>query len=267
MAGLTLVEICANLMRTIIDLLVIISGGSHGVLQGTHEAVLAEAQGAQIGPGGFSHIGNMRDTLRDIVARETALNSALGDLGRQFPGIAVRVRNILGPLLNQSGAYRDAIRQTEQMAIDLQRTDGTRLANVVFGQGGTGPEVERSAKALISTQMRERSQELISRGIEPRLIPAARSAGTQLLTTIRQLPITIRDAMDKVVAVIGAMRALVTQAARAALVSGNAALSAALNSIEAALVRVGSRLTTPIIVINIRELKRAAGIFDPDDGA
>jgi hypothetical protein len=77
----------------------------------------------------------------------------------------------------------------------------------------------------------------------------------------------IRDAADKVVAVIGAMRLALTQAARAALVSGRVVLSAALNTVEAALVRAGSRLSTAIIVINIRELKRAAGIFDPDDGA
>jgi hypothetical protein len=51
--------------------------------------------------------------------------------------------------------------------------------------------------------MEERSAELTGRGIEPRLIPAARNLGSQVMATIRQLPITIREATDKVVGVIG----------------------------------------------------------------
>jgi len=262
-----IVTISANLVRAIVDLLVIMSGDAHGILQGTHEAVLVEAQGAQIGPGGFSHIGNMRDTLRVLIARETAVQSALGDLSRFSPGFATRIRAILNPMLTQSGAYRKAMQQTEQMAIELQRTDGTRLQGVVFGQGGSGPEIGRTVKALCSTQMNDRSREFATRGIEPRIIPAARAAGQQVIATIRTLPIAIRDAADKVVAVVGAMRVAVAQAARSAFVSGETVLAAALNSVEQALISAGSRLSTPIIVINIRELKRAAGIFDPDDGA
>jgi hypothetical protein len=266
MAG-DIVTISSNLMRSIVDLLVIMSGDAHGILQGTHEAVVVEAQGAQIGPGGFSHITNMQDTLRVLIARETAVQSALGDLSRFSPAAATRIRAILNPMLTQSTAYRQAMQQTEQMAIELQRTDGTRLQGVVFGQGGSGPEIGRTVKALCSTQMNDRSREFAARGIEPRIIPAARASGQQVIATIRTLPMAIRDAADKVVAVIGAMRLALTQAARAALVSGRVVLSAALNTVEAALVRAGSRLSTPIIVINIRELKRAAGIFDPDDGA
>jgi hypothetical protein len=264
MAG-DIVAISADLMRAIVDLLVIISGDAHGILQGTHEAVIVEAQGAQIGPGGFNHIGNMRDTLRVLIERETAVQSALGDLSRFSPGVATRIRAILSPLLTQSGAYRQAMQQTEQMAIELQQTDGTRLQGVLFGQGGSGPEIGRTVKALCSTQMNERSLEFAARGIEPRIIPAARASGQQVIATIRTLPIAIRDAADKVIAVIGAMRVALSQAARAALVSGQSVLAGALNTVEAALVRAGSRFTTPIIIINIRELKRAAGIFDPDD--
>ena len=168
---------------------------------------------------------------------------------------------------DESAAYRQAMQQTEQMAIELQQTDGARLQGVMFGQGGSGPEIGRTVKALCSTQMNERSREFAARGIEPRIIPAARASGQQVIAAIRTLPMAIRDAVDKVVAVIGAMRIALTQAARAALVSGQAVLSAALNTVEAALVRAGSRFSTPIIVINMRELKRAAGIFDPDDGA
>jgi len=263
----TLVETCANILRGVTDLLVIISGGRHGILQGTHEAVLLKAQGGQIGPEGFNHLNDLQGTLRDVTARENALNQALNDLAATHANLGNRVRTILDPLLRQSASYRSAMVQTEQMAGSLAQTDGTRLSGVVFGQGGAGGEVGRSSQALISTQMQQRAQELRGRGIEPSLIPAARNASAQVMATIRQLPITIKEAADKVLVVIGSIRVLLTQAARAASVAGNAALSAALTAVEAALVRVDSRFTTPIIIINIREIKRAAGIFDPEDGA
>lgn len=183
---------------------------------------------------------------------------------------------MLRPLFQQSQFYRSAMTQTETMAANLARTNGTRLSGVVFGQGGMGPEVGRTTQALISTQMNQRAQELAARGVsEPtRLIPSVQATGTQLINTIRQLPISIREAADKVVAVIGAIRVLLTQAARQALTAGNLILSQALNSVERALaqasarlVSLGSRLTTPILIINMREIKRAFGIHDVNDGA
>ena len=227
-----LIDICANLMRGVVDLLVVISGSAHGVLQGTHEAVLAEAQGAQIGPSGFNHLNDLRQTGIAITDREDALVRAINSLGSIHHNLGNRVRDILDPLLRQSSAYRAAIEQSENMAASLARTDGRRLSGVIFGQGGTGPEVVRSAKALVSTQMNERAKELIARGIEPRLIPAARQGSASVMSTIRQLPITIRDATDKVIGIIGAIRLLLAQAARQALIVGNAALSAALESLE-----------------------------------
>jgi hypothetical protein len=71
--------------------------------------------------------------------------------------------------------------------------------------------------------------------------------------------------------VIGAIRVLLAQTARQAVASGNFVLSQALNSVGRALTaaasRFGTSLTTPLIIINIREIKRAAGILDVDDGA
>ncbi len=272
----TFIELATEIVSNVVDLLVIISGGRHGVLQGTHEAVLAEAQGAQIGTRGFNHLADLQGTLRDVTAREAALSNTMNKLAGEHPNLGVRLREVLRPLFQQSQFYRSAMTQTEGMAAELARTNGTRLSGVVFGQGGGGAEVGRTTQALISTQMNQRAQELASRGInEPtRLVPSAQAAGTQVLNTIRQLPLSLRDAADKIVGVIGAIRVLLTQAARQALTAGNFVLSQALNSVERALVSAsarlasfGSRLTTPIIVINMREIKRAAGIPDVDDGA
>jgi hypothetical protein len=211
-----------------------------------------------------------------MTARENELNSVLNQLSGQHPNLGPRVRQILAPLTDQSSSYRQAMTQTESMAGELSRTNATRLQGVNFGLGGAGPEVGRTSRALVSTQMQQRAAELEARGIsEPtRLIPSARQAGNTVMSNIRQLPISIREAAEKVSAIITAIRLAAQTAARQALVSGNLMLSQALNSVERALVnagqaivRAGGRLNTPIIVINMRELKRAAGIFDPDDGA
>ena len=42
-----------DLGKSLLDLFLILRGNSHGIFQGTHEAALFEAQGGQIGPGGF----------------------------------------------------------------------------------------------------------------------------------------------------------------------------------------------------------------------
>src|SRR5437660_3729950 len=92
-----------------------------------------QPQVAQTGAEGFNHLGDMQATLRAVIDREAALNKALTDLAGTNPGIAIRVRNILGPLLRQSAEYRSVMIQTEKAAADLATTDGTRLSRVVFG--------------------------------------------------------------------------------------------------------------------------------------
>jgi hypothetical protein len=270
----TFIDLATDIMVAITRALVIINGSSHGILQGTNQAVLAEAQGATLGPTGFSHLADLQNTLRAITTRETELNSVMNQLSGDHPNLGFRVRGVLKPLFDQLTAYRTTMVQTEKMAGELAQTNGTRLSGVNFGLGGAGPEVGRTSRALISTQMQQRASELAARGVsEPsRLIPSARSAGNQVMNSIRQLPISTQEAAQKVTGIIGAIRFLLTQAARQALVSGNLILSQALNSVERALinvgqaaVRAGGRLNTPIIVIDIRGIKRSFGILDPDD--
>lgn len=269
----TFIDLATKLVSSILDLLVIMNGNSHGILQGSNEAVLAEAQGAQIGARGFNHLNDLQGTLRAIITKESALNSTLEQLAAEHPNLGNRVRSVLSPLFRLSSTYRTTLQGTEKLALELAKTDGSRLSGVTFGQGGVGPDKVRSARALISSQMSERGRELAARGIsEPtKLVPAARTAGNQVLGNIRQLPITIRDASDRIFTVIGAIRALLTQTARQAVACGNFALSQALNSVGRALTaaasRFGTSLTTPLIIINIKDVKRAAGIPDADDGA
>lgn len=267
----TFINLVTEIVENLTSLFVIISGQRHGILQGTQEAVWAEAQGAQIGPRGFNHMADLQGTLRDITAREAAMNNTLNQLNGVAPNLGNRVKDVLSPLFQQTQFYRQTLAESEKLGLELARTNGTRLAGVTFGQGGGGPEIGRTTQSLISTQMNQRTQELTTRGIsEPnRLVPAAQAARTQVIGAIRQLPMTTRDAADKVVAIVSAIRALATQAARQALTAGNLVLSQALNSVGRALAavaaRFGGRLSTPLIILNLRQIKRDLGIIDVDD--
>src|SRR5262249_48163852 len=162
--------------------------------------------GARVGPEGSNHLGSLQATLRDVTVREARMSDTLNKLNAVHPNLGTRLRNVLSPLFQQSQFYRSAMAETEQMAAGLARTNGQMLSGVTFGEGGIGPETQRTAKALISTQMSQRGQELAARGVtEPtRLIPSAQAAGTRLMGTIRQLPISIGEAKDKVIGIIGA---------------------------------------------------------------
>lgn len=253
-------EVLLDLGKAVLDLFLILRGNSHGIFQGTHEAALFEAQGGQIGPGGFSHINDLRATAQAIQTRQAALELALNRLGGMEPALGPRLRAICQPLLNQSGTYLRVAAETERAALELQRSNPTRFANVIMGEGGMGPEVGRTAQALVSNQMNAMSRQLTARGIEPRLIPSARAALQPVLTQIRQnLPLQDRDAVAKLSAILASMRAMLSVAARQALLAGRAALAAALAAIEEALVGIGSRLTTPLIIINPQEILRRLG--------
>jgi hypothetical protein len=246
-----LVDIVIELGRSVLDLLSILQGDAHGILRGSHEAALVEAQGAQVGPDGFDHLDNLVQTGRALAAREDALKQTINKLGVVRMGVSERVREILQPLLNRSQELRATISQTEETATQLRASDGTRLQGVVFGQGGAGPEVTRDVRALVSTQMEQRAAELEERGIEPRIIPAARDGATRVMDAIRRLPLNPTECKERLVALLAVIRAGVTQAARPAAAVGRLALRAALVSLDAALVEMGSRLTTPIIFINL----------------
>ncbi|MBV9174339.1 MAG: hypothetical protein JOZ81_30125 [Chloroflexi bacterium] len=159
------------------------------------------------------------------------------------------------------GDYLKTAADTNAAATALRQTDATRLQGVVLGQGGLGPEIGRTPQALVSNQLNAMSSQLTARGIEPRLIPAARTSLQSVLASIRQLPIDGKDAAAKLSAALASMRVLLSQTiARASLV-GRARLIATLLGIQNALISFGSRLTTPII-IDLGTLHQIMGVPD-----
>jgi hypothetical protein len=247
-------ETLTLLARALLELIQILDGRSHGMFRGTCEAVLAEAQGAQIGPGGFNHLQSLRNTLSVVTTRQDALKSAIDRIASIDPGLSARVRQILSPLLNQSSQVIETLEETEKMAVDLGRQNPPRLSGVIFGQGGMGPEIARDSRALITTQMQQTASQLAGRGIEPRLIPAIQSGGTQLLDKIRQLPTTLDDCIRNLLATITAIRLAVQQAAIQAGRVGLAVLGDALVTIGEVLASLGSRLVNLLLIINMDKM-------------
>jgi hypothetical protein len=243
-------ELLIDLGKSLLDLLLIMRGEARGIFQGTHEAAIFEAQGGQIGPVGSNHLQSLRETMTAIQTRQDALNLALNRINGIEPALSVRLRTICQPLLNQSGLLLRTAAETERVAVELQSSDPTRFEGVVLGEGGMGPGFGQTAQALVSNQLNQQASQLIARGIEPRLIPSIRPALQSVVGQIRQLPISVQDARNTLIAILTSMRALVSAAAQQALLAGRALLAAALTAIEEALVTLGSRLTTPIIFIN-----------------
>jgi hypothetical protein len=224
-----LAQLVAELETAVKGLHAICSGSSHGVLQGTHEAVLAEAQGGQIvrnvaqQGATFQHFHDLERTAGDIVRREQRVLSLLGRIGGEDRGLMVRMRESLRPLLGLTRQYLQTMEGTRNLALDLIRTHPTRLSGVHFGSGGLGTGVERGRQALISTQLQQMAGQLRSRGITPTLVPNASATARVVLANIRQLPLTVRDAALSASAAVSAVRLALTQAARTA--ASNAASS------------------------------------------
>src|SRR5438105_3171200 len=106
-----------DLGQALIELIKIIRGNSHSIFQGTHEAAIFEAQGGQIGAGGFSHLNDLRQTAAAIQTRQDTLNLALNRLQGIAPSLGGRIRSICDPLLRQSGEYLRAAADTERAAV------------------------------------------------------------------------------------------------------------------------------------------------------
>jgi hypothetical protein len=257
-------QLIQQLQAAVAELHTILSGNAHGILRGSHEAALAEAQGAQIvrnvcGQGAtFAHIRDLENTAQALMSRYSQVQSVLGKIGEVDRGVMIRSKEALQPMLQAAQQNISLLERTRNVAADLMRTHPNRLSGVYFGQGGLGPATGRTHASLISTQIQQMAATLRARGIEPSLIPRAHAAGNALMATLRQAPVTIQDAGFKIATAAAAARAAFTQAAlRAAATSAAQSLLRGLAAAMEALLTVGGRLiTVPIIIIDPRQLER-----------
>lgn len=250
-------QLSQQLREAVEELCTVVSGSAHGILRGSHEAALAEAQGAQIvrnvaqQAATFEHILDLESTGVAIQDRLRDVQSLLGKIGEIDPGLMSRSKEALQPLIETAESNAELIEETREVAADLGRTFGNRFAGVYFGQGGLGPEVGRSFGALISTQINQMAMTLRARGIEPNLIPNEFTRGRMLLQQIQRLPVTIEDAFQRIAGALATVRALLTQSAiRAATNTASSSFLRFLSAAFEGLFTISGRLVTlPIIIL------------------
>ena len=255
-------DLLLELGQAVLQLFGATRGAMHGIYQGSQEAALFEAQGGQIGPGGFNHLGDVINTANAIQARQATAELALNRISGVDPAIGTRLRTLCEPVLQISREYVRTAAATNNAATVLRQTDPNRFSGVILGQGGLGPEIGRTTQALVTNQINAMSGQLVARGIEPRLIPSTQSALDPTLTAIRRLPLDGKEAAQKLAGAIGAIRLLLTQTLARASVIGRARLVATILGLERLLVDFGARLTTPIILIDRRLLRQIMGVPD-----
>lgn len=246
-----------QLREAVEALCTVLSGSAHGILRGSHEAALAEAQGAQIvrnvaqQGATFQHILDLENSGAAIQDRLQVVQSLLGKMGEIDRGVMLRSQEGLQPLIESAESNVELIEDTQEVAADLARNFGDRLAGVAFGQGGLGTQVGRSFAALISTQINQMAVTLRARGIEPSLIPNEFTRGRMLMQQIQQLPVTIEDAFQRMAGALAAVRALFTQSAiRAAVNTASSSFLRALSgALEGLFTMSGSLVTLPIFII------------------
>jgi hypothetical protein len=226
----------------------------HGAYQGTHQAVVAEAQGGVLldsAGNAFSHLGSLQESSRALAARENEIQAGLTRIARIHAPFAQRVREIVQPLLDRSASTRSIMAETEAEAAELARTAPIRLQGVRLGTGGLGPEVARNEAALVTSQLEAQAAQLQARGIQPTLLPDA-SSTQQFLQRTRELALNQRDSITKLTPMLAAMRAAIGRSLAQASAAGRALLSTVLEPLEVALEflasRLGGMLTTPILI-------------------
>src|SRR5271166_2399716 len=250
-------QLSQQLRDAVEALCTVVSGSAHGILRGSHEAALAEAQGAEIvrnvaqQGATFQHILDLENTGAAIQDRLQVVQSLLGKMGEIDRGVMLRSQEALQPLMESGESNVELIEDTREVATELARNFGNRLAGVAFGQGGLGTQVGRSYAVLISTQINQMAVTLRARGIEPSLIPNEFSRGRMLMQQIQQLPVTIQDAFQRMAGTLAAARALFVQSAiRAAANTASSSFLRALSAAFDALFTVsGTLVTLPIFII------------------
>ena len=258
-------ELATELQTAVGELHRILSGAAHGIFRGTHEAALAEAQGAEIvrntarQAASYRHILSLERDGAAIADRIARIQSILGRIGGVERGAMIRSREALQPLLKLAEHHQQMIQSTRDIAADLIRQYPNRLRGVTFSPGGLGPAVGRDHRALISTQLQQLAVQLRARGIDPRLVPDAFVAARNQVSAIRNLPINAREALLHVSSAAAAARAAFTYAVSRAGLSAGAQVLRVLGAAIEGLVSISGRLITPFIFVITDEQGRILG--------
>jgi hypothetical protein len=214
----TSVDLVVQLEQAVNELRGALAGNAHGIFRGSHEAALAEAQGLKIykSPAkdetAFSHLDDLANTEATIASKEARVNSLLGKIGEDAPGVMTRLKEKLQPLLEQSKNYRETIGRTRDMAARLKGTSPSRLESAWANKGGLKVDAGRSNTSLVSTQMEQQSAALRAQGIDPVLVPNPTAAEANQLAAIRQLPVNEEAAATRIASAAENAKSAVSEA-------------------------------------------------------
>ena len=125
-------------LRANVEQLARIIASNHGIFRGTHEAVLAEAQGATFSSAAYEHIIDLENTGAALENALDGVGGTIDRIARQDNGAAMTASRSLKDLLDLAQGYRNQIWATRDMAATLARDFPERLKNIPFERGGVG---------------------------------------------------------------------------------------------------------------------------------
>jgi len=248
----------------------------HGMLRGTAQAALAEAQGCaipkdlmpapgsslqSIGPGivsrgrvtnTFEHSESLRGAALRLLNLTGQMEQLIGKMGSQKvdPQAVSLTRQAYQPIMTEAYQRIDVARQVEQATIEIYNSgNGNRLSGVEIIRAG------RDEAALVESQLGAMTPRW-------RLLPPAVSNGNQLMSQISRMSINADDAKDLMKQIADKTAAITGSAVAAARAGGAAARSwirAAYEGVAEFVIGFGSRLSSfPIFLkcLGIPELDR-----------
>ena len=164
-------------------------------MRGTHESVLAEAQGARIIANdgrAVNHLNSLRQAVEGVANRVGPLTRVFDQLKRADPRAAAALQEQLRPVLDSARQAVASAQQTEQLAQEFRLIAPNRLAGVLAA-------AERSQAGLVSSQLAPACDcRLYRRASERRGGFRARSAPiSQMAVTLGQLGARARVACGR----------------------------------------------------------------------
>lgn len=245
------VQVLAQQLSAAITNLQQVLSTHHGLLRGTFEAALAEAQGAElIAPNArtYQHLLSMEQAVSSIVESEQRATQLLGRIRLADPRAAGQFSSALREILQMARSRIDLAARTRDLIFEIESTGNAARLGGLPAQAGA-----REAGRMMSQQV----PNLIRGGLVPsglQVIPWVQ----RTLDEIRRLPMSVQAAAAQATAAAAMARATL-QAALA-----RAAAGGALEVIGNALLRIwsiaGRLITVPIIIIPVDENGRPLGM-------
>jgi len=213
-----------------------------GVLRGTAESSIAEAQGGElIGSNGrvWVHVENMEKAGNGLNNAVDDIGEVIRDLQRRDPRAANQLGEGLRPIRMLARLRADVLLKTRDLCKELKRDHPNRLAGTPFASAGRG------AGALVSNQLGSMRGAMAGRSLLPPEI-AARDQVQQLVKRIKALPDDIPKARDEFKAAAMGVRTAI----RASLTSAGSPLLQYFAGAGEALVVLGERVELiPVVIV------------------